>query len=103
MKEENITKIEIWSRGKNRDVYGNPYFAWIAKIGVSHVSYLRYITIHMDMMAGSSSERDCLMWACQGINESLGTDIRMDDKRIVHHYKHASRDSDLLDPTKWKI
>lgn len=103
MKNENIVKIEIWSRGKNRDEYGNPYFAWIAKIRVSHVSYFRYVTIHMDMMGGDSYESACLMWALQGINEALGTDIRADDERIVHHYKHASRDAELADPTKWKI
>ena len=103
MNDKKITKIEIWSRGKNRDVYGNPYFAWIAKIRFCNVSYFRCVTIHMGMMAGDSSEQDCLMWACQGINEALGTDIRMNDERIVHHYQHTSRDTDLLDPTKWRI
>ncbi len=101
--EKRIIKIEIWSRGKNRDEYGNPYMAWIAKIRFQYVSYFQAITIHKSMSWGDSSERDCLMWACQGINEALGTTIMMNDDRIVHHHKNVSRDSDLIDPTKWKI
>lgn len=103
MKNENVIEIEIWSRGKNRDMYGNPYLAWIAKVYVRYVSYFSHITIHKDMMGGDSYESACLKLALQGINEALGTDIRADDKRIVHHYKHTCRDSDLIDPTKWKI
>lgn len=101
--DKKITKIEIWSRGKNRDEYGNPYFAWIAKIHFRQVSYFRCLTVHMDMKAGDSNERDCLMWACQGINEALGTDIRCDDERIIHRYRNAYKDADLADPTKWRI
>lgn len=102
MNNNNITKIEIWSRGKNRDMYGNPYHAFKAIVNFTGVSFFRTLTVQMPMSYGDSSERDCLMWACQGINEALGTDIRIDDERIVHHYKHVYKDSDLANPENWK-
>ena len=103
-----ITKIEIWSRGKNRDVYGNPYHAFVAHITMSHVSYSRGMIVYMPMSWGDSDEWGCLKWALEGINEALdirGTKdaIMPSDERIVHHYQHVSRDADLENPLKWKL
>ena len=78
-----ITKIEIWSRGKYKDEYGNPYHAFKAVISCSYVSYFRNIIITMPMTWGSSGEYDCLQWAVQCINEALQTDIKQSDERIV--------------------
>ena len=97
-----VTKIEIWSRGKNRDVYGNPYHAFIAHITFAYVSYFRQMIIYMPMSWGDSNEWECLKWALAGINEALGTEFQPNDERIVHHYKHVSSDADLENPLKWK-
>ena len=102
MNEKYILKIVIYSRGKNIDEYGNPYHAFKAIIHVCHVSYFNTITVSNSMSYGDSSERDCLMWALQGINEALGINIRMDDERIEHHHKHVYRFQDLEHPEKWK-
>lgn len=97
-----ISKIEIWSRGKYRDVYGNVYHAFKAVVTCSYVSYFRRIIITMPMSWGDCGEHSCLQWAVQGINEALGTDIKTNDERIVHHWQHVSHDRDLENPEKWK-
>lgn len=97
-----ITKIEIWSRGKNKDVYGNPYHAFKAVLYFGRTSYFNTLIIPQSMSWGDSDERGCLMWACQGINEALGLDIQIDDERIIHHYKHVYKDSELENPENWK-
>lgn len=102
MNNNNITKIEIWSRGKNEDVYGNPYHAFKAVLHFTRVSYFNTLTIQMPMTWGDSDERGCLIWACQGIKEALGLDIQIDDERIVHYYKHVYQDSELVNPENWK-
>lgn len=102
MNSNNITKIEIWSRGKNRDMYGNPYHAFKAVLHFTRVSYFNTLTIQMPMSWGDSDKRGCLIWACQGIKEALGLDIQIDDERIVHHYKQIYKDSELENPENWK-
>lgn len=97
-----ITKIEIWSRGKNKDVYGNPYHAFKAILHFGRTSYFHTLIVQQPMSWGDSDERGCLMWACQGINEALGLDIQIDDERIIHHYKHVYKDSELENPENWK-
>lgn len=103
-----LTKIEIYSRGKYRDEYGNPYHAWIAFLTYQYVSYFRKVIIYMPMHWGDSGERDLLKWALEGINEFLNkrsyrSKIKPNDKRIIHHYKHVSRDKDLENPLAWKF
>ena len=97
-----IRQIEIYSRGKNRDVFGNPYHAFKAIISAQKCSYFRQIMVIMPMTWGDSGERDCLEWAVQGINEAFGTEIKANDPRIIHHHKHVSHDEDLLHPENWK-
>ena len=97
-----ITKIEIWSRGKYRDMDGNVYHAFKAVITCSYVSYFRRIIITMPMTLGDSGKNDCLEWALHGINEALGMNIKPNDERIVHHWQHVSHDRDLENPQKWK-
>lgn len=102
MNEKSILKIVIYSRGKNCDEFGNPYHAFKAIISVCGVSFFRTVTVSYSMAYGDSSERDCLMWALQGINEALGTNIRMDDERIEHHHKHVYSYAALEHPENWK-
>lgn len=98
-----LSKIEIWSRGKNRDVYGNPYWAYKVVLTYNYVSYFETITITKGMSGGSSSEHACLTWALQGIKEALGLEFNPHDERIIHHHKHVYRDADLEHPETWKV
>lgn len=98
-----LYKAIIYTRGKNRDVYGNPYHAYKAVLTFSYVSYFRDITICQNISWGDSSERDCLDWALQGIKEALGIDLEANDERITHHHKHVYSDRELRYPENWKV
>lgn len=97
-----LDKIIIYSRGKNRDVYGNPYYALKIILKYSYVSYFQQIIIPVSMKYGSSSKRDCLMWAGQALQEALGMNIEHVLPFIEHHHVRVSRDSQLKNPLKWK-
>ena len=97
-----VSKIEIYSRGKNKDEYGNPYYAYKAVIQLSYVSYFDSITICQDMQYGDSSEWACLGWALAGIKEALGIELEKNDERIVQYHRHVYQNKDLLHPLNWK-
>ena len=101
--DSKIYRIEIWSRGKYRDEYGNPYAAYIAWLRLGYVSYARRISVMSGMTGYDSSDDKCLELALLGINRTLGLNIQPNDERIVHHHKHVSRDADLEHPENWKI
>lgn len=108
MASKKLYKIEIHARGKYRDEYGNPYYAYIAILHYKFVSYFRNVIVYMPMHWGDSGESDGLKWALEGINEYLGkktyhSKIKPSDKRIEYHYKHVSHDADLENPLKWKL
>lgn len=98
-----LYKIEIQTRGKNRDMYGNPYYAYKAVLTYSYVSYFRTIMICQDTSYGDVGERDCLDWALAGIKESLGIVLDRNDERIRHTYKQVYSDSQLRNPENWKM
>lgn len=35
IKKTDVERISIWSRGKNRDFYGNPYYAYVCRISLT--------------------------------------------------------------------
>ena len=99
-----IDKIEIWSRGKTRDEFGNPYRAWIARIHFQH-SFKSFdtMTLSRSMEYGDCDEQDCVKAVCEAIEEVFNIFIRPSDKRIVRrHYRRVYRDEDL-DPSKWRL
>lgn len=99
-----IDKIEIWSRGKTRDEYGNPYRAWIARIHF-HNSFPSFdtLTLSRGIQYGNCDEQDCVEEVCQAINEVFNASVRPSDERIVkRHYRRVYRDEDL-DPSKWRL
>ena len=102
MKASSIQTIQIEGRGKNRDVYGNPYFAWKAKIHTKANRHYTEMTITQKMTWGDSYETAVLRDAIAGINETLGINLKEKDKRITYTYKHVSRDTDLEKPQNWK-
>lgn len=99
-----IDKIEIWSRGKNRDEFGNPYRAWIARIHFqTPFPSFDTLTLSRSMQSGSCDEPDCVQEVCQAIDEVFNIFIRPSDKRIVRrHYRTVYRYEDL-DPSKWRL
>lgn len=103
MKDEKISSIKIWTRGKNRDEFGNPYVAFIAWIQLRYISYARKVSVMSDMQSYDSGKSKCLEFALLAINRALDLDIRANDTRIEHHHKHVYRDADLEHPEKWKI
>lgn len=103
MDNSKIYKIEIWTRGKNRDEFGNPYAAYIAWLRLGYVSYARRIAVLEPMTGYDSSADKCLELAVLGINRTLGLNISVRDERIVQYHKHVYRDADLEHPEKWKI
>lgn len=98
-----IRSINILSKGKNRDMYGNPYHAFRADIVYSYVSYFKTISISMTETYGDSGEYDCLKWALQGIKEAIGENISPNDPRIQHTHKHVGIGTDMGDPLNWKM
>ena len=101
-----LIKIEIFSRGKKHDEYGNPYYAYIAFLSYYRKSYFDKIIIYKSQSWGSCSYHDGLEWALQGINEALGlkqSPIKRNDYRIVYHHKFVSTYSELQNPLNWKI
>lgn len=102
MKTSRIYAIKIEGRGRYRDEYGNPYYAWRAGIDVQIKSHHSKITIHEPMAWGDSYEAAVLRAAVEGINEALDINIRQNDKRISYTYKHVSGDAPLRNPLNWK-
>ena len=102
MKDKNIYKIEVWTRGKNRDEYGNPYVAYKAVIHLAEMSYARTMTFMMPMFSWDNYPDKILQLALLGINRALDLDIQHNDPRITLHYKHVYRDADLEHPENWK-
>lgn len=102
MKTSRIYAIKIEGRGRYRDEYGNPYYAWRADIDVQIKSHHSKVTIHESMAWGDSYEAAVLRAAVEGINEALDINIRQNDKRISYTYKHVSEDAPLRNPLNWK-
>lgn len=102
MKVSNITSIRIEGRGKNRDIYGNPYSAWKAVIDVKMNHHNVRMVLYEPMTWGDSYESRVLRNAIEGINETLNINLKENDKRINYTYKHVSRDADLEKPQNWK-
>ena len=102
MKVNRILAIKIEGRGRYRDEYGNPYYAWRADIDVQINSHHSKVTIHESMAWGDSYEAAVLRAAVEGINEALDINIRQNDKRISYTYKHVSGDAQLRNPLNWK-
>jgi len=109
-----LDKIIIYTRGKNRDEFGNPYMAYKVVLEYSQKSYFHRVVISQSMhFTNNSSEYGCLRDALEGLNEFLHgikhpkskdrkVYITMKDKRIIQFHKHVSRDCDLEHPESWR-
>lgn len=102
MKVSRIVSIKIEGRGRNRDIYGNPYYAWRADIDVQIESHHSKVTVHESMAWGDSYEAAVLRAAVEGINEALDINLKQNDKRITYTYTHVTGDAPLRNPLNWK-
>ena len=102
MKSSLIQSIKIEGRGRNRDIYGNPYYAWKAVIQKKANHHMTPIVIYEKMSWGTSSENAVLREAIEGINEALDINLKQNDKRITYTYTHVSGDAPLQNPLNWK-
>lgn len=102
MKSSLIQSIKIEGRGRNRDIYGNPYYAWKAVIQKKANHHMTPIIIYEKMSWGTSSENAVLREAIEGINEALDINLKQNDKRITYTYTHVSGDAPLQNPLNWK-
>ena len=102
MKSSLIQSIQIEGRGRNRDIYGNPYYAWKAVIKKKANHHWTPIVIYEKMTWGTSSENAVLREAIEGINEALDINLKQNDKRITYTYTHVTGDAPLRNPLNWK-
>ena len=102
MKSSLIQSIKIEGRGRNRDIYGNPYYAWKAVIQKKANHHMTPIVIYEKMSWGTSSENAVLREAVEGINEALDINLKQNDKRITYTYTHVCGDAPLQNPLNWK-
>lgn len=102
MKSSLIQSIKIEGRGRNRDIYGNPYYAWKAVIQKKTNHHMTPIVIYQKMSWGTSSSNVVLREAIQGINEALDINLKENDKRITYTYTHVPGDAPLHNPLNWK-
>lgn len=102
MKISRILKIDIEGRGRNRDIYGNPYWAWKADITIERHNHNVHMVLYEPMSWGTSSESRVLDEAIEGINQTLDINLRRNDKRITYTYTHVSGDAPLRNPLNWK-
>lgn len=103
MNTKKFTKIEIYSRGKNRDIYGNPYHAFVIRFYSGYVSHYRTISLEMPMTYRSSSKDDCFGWADQATKEAFGFSLYDYKSIILHHHKTVRTDAELEEPQNWKL
>ena len=102
MKSSLIQSIKIEGRGRNRDIYGNHYYAWKAVIQKKANHHMTPIVIYEKMTWGTSSQDVVLREAIEGINEALNINLKQNDKRVTYTYTHVSGDAPLRNPLNWK-
>ena len=100
--DKKISSVSIYFRGKNKDVYGNPYYAWIAIIGTSYTSYYKQIVLPYSMSPGDSAKYDIKKWVYTGIKEALGIDCST-LCNVKLYYQDATRDAQLYNPMRWDL
>ena len=71
MKISKIKSIKIEGRGRYRDIYGNPYWAWKADVNVERHNHNVHMILYEPMSWGTSSESRVLDEAIEGINQTL--------------------------------
>lgn len=106
MKPTDIAKIEVTSRGKNRDLYGNVYVAFIVTIyiGGGHEPFMK---LFESMTPGDNYESYCKSAALNLVRKTFGWSYdkskRLESitKTVSHTTVYA--ESKLREPWCWRV
>ena len=103
LEKTDVKNIFIWSRGKNRDIYGNPYYAYVCRINLTDG---REITFNCPMSWGSSGAYDVFAEVSQELSAKFGIRLNYDDVRsgfVIQTHKQVKTDSALEHPERWRL
>lgn len=103
LKKTDVKNIFIWSRGKNRDIYGNPYYSYVCRINLTDGSK---ITFSCPMSWGSSGAYDVFVKVSQKLSVKFGIHLTYDDVRsgfVIQNHKQVKTESALEHPERWRL
>lgn len=105
MKAKDIVKIEVVSRGKNRDYYGNVYIAFHVTIYVGNGLY-PYTRLFHSMSAGDNYADYCRNEAVRMIRNLFGWEYSktrfLDELAVTKSHTTVYTDSALEEPWNWR-
>ena len=103
LEKTDVKNIFIWSRGKKRDIYGNPYYAYVCRINLTD---WREITFNCPMSWGGSGAYDVLAEVSQELGAKFGIRLNFNDVRsrfVIQTHKQVKTDSALEHPERWRL
>lgn len=107
IKKTDVERISIWSRGKNRDIYGNPYYAYVCRISLTQKARgEREITLRCPMSWGSSGAYDVFVEVVQELDREFGILPNYDDVRsglVVQKHRVVRTEDALMRPERWRL
>lgn len=107
IRKTDVERISIWSRGKNRDIYGNPYYAYVCRISLTQKARgEREITLRCPMSWGSSGAYDVFVEVVQELDREFGISLNYDDVRsglVVQEHKTVRTEGALMRPERWRL
>lgn len=107
IKKTDVEKIHIWSRGKNRDIYGNPYYAYVCRISLTQKARgEREITLRCSMAWGDSDEYGVFRMVSKTLNSDFGIVVNYKDVQsglVVQEHKTVCTDDALRHPERWRL
>lgn len=107
IKKTDVERISIWSRGKNRDIYGNPYYAYVCRISLTQKARgEREITLRCPMSWGSSGAYDVFVEVVQELDREFGIRLDYNDVRsglVVQRHRVVRTEDALTRPERWRL
>lgn len=107
IKKTDVERISIWSRGKNRDIYGNPYYAYVCRISLTQKARGECeITLRCPMSWGSSGAYDVFVEVVQELDREFGILLNYDDVRsglVVQKHRVVRTEDALMRPERWRL
>ena len=107
IKKTDVERIHIWSRGKNRDIYGNPYYAFVCRISLAQKGRSENeIILRCPMTWGDADEYGVFRMVSETLNSEYG--IRLDyadvrDGLVVQEHKTIYTYDALRHPERWRL
>ena len=103
LKKTDVKNIFIWSRGKKRDICGNPYYAYVCRVNLTDGCE---ITFNCPMSWGSSGAYAVFIKVSQELNAKFGICLTYDDVRsgfVIQNHKQVKTESALAHPERWRL